>query len=88
MGVLRVPPYDVNKWSIVDVAEAYNAYWLNDRIEWERSRFVGYLAAVPHLKRGTTPLKLHTFAWEKKSNFSREELEQLKKDIKKHKPHW
>jgi len=54
------------------------------RDSWERSRLAGYLAILPHMKKGSniTPQGLYKFPWEKEKEavkLPEKEIERLRK---------
>lgn len=84
MGILRLSPFAFWSMTFAEISLALDANRENEemreRLEWERTRWLGSMIMQPHLKKGRKlrPKDLMQFPWEKPKqnalNLTQEEL--------------
>jgi hypothetical protein len=83
MGRLKLSYQDLSFLTFDDLLKIQEGHDIDKRDEWERSRMIGMISLMPHLKKGANlePSKVWPLPWEStKPNIN---LDQLREDTKK-----
>lgn len=59
------PEYFKNEMDEYELYYILNEINKNEKNNWEKLRWGGYISLVPYLKEGTKPTDIHLFEWEK-----------------------